>query len=286
MWSVWLVFCDCGFHSVYSLKDKVKRLMEAFWWERLTEGVTGSYSDGLAMLGTSLIWFSVEEWGSVPSLLFDLRPNYGGDNADKGDLLLNAPCTHCCAQCPDPAAGHCWPTPPRENPGQSQSLAQPLVGSLFLSPGSWFTQGFVSALQESVSPGLWKFCNQIPLASKVKFPGGSQSLCQIPRLGKSVVGPRTFLTVWEFIWYNCSAVYGSSAQQLSGGINGDLLQEGLCHTQDCCTQSPCGRALLTALPQETLKHWGRSGSVSVGSSCAHRFCLRPLSVSGRSGVWF
>ena len=29
----------------------------------------------------------------------------------------------------------------------------------------------------------WKFCNQIPLASKVKFPGGSQSLCQIPRLG-------------------------------------------------------------------------------------------------------
>ena len=26
-------------------------------------------------------------------------------------------------------------------------------------------------------------CNQIPLAFKVKFPGGSQSLCQIPRLG-------------------------------------------------------------------------------------------------------
>ena len=27
-----------------------------------------------------------------------------------------------------------------------------------------------------------KFCNQIPLASKVKFPGTSQSLRQIPRL--------------------------------------------------------------------------------------------------------
>ena len=26
--------------------------------------------------------------------------------------------------------------------------------------------------------------------------------------------------------------------QLCGGINGDLLQEGLCHTQVCCTQSP------------------------------------------------
>ena len=27
--------------------------------------------------------------------------------------------------------------------------------------------------------------------------------------------------------------------QLYGGVNGDLLQEGLCHTQVCCTQSPC-----------------------------------------------
>ena len=34
---------------------------------------------------------------------------------------------------------------------------------------------------------------------------------------------------------------------LYGGANGDLLQEGLCHTQVCCTQSacPCGRPLLT-----------------------------------------
>ena len=32
-----------------------------------------------------------------------------------------------------------------------------------------------------------------------------------------------------------------------GGVNGDLLQEGLCHTQVCCTQSPCpcGKPLLT-----------------------------------------
>ena len=39
--------------------------------------------------------------------------------------------------------------------------------------GSWCTQGFVCALQESVSPVLWKFCNQISLASKIKFTGGS-----------------------------------------------------------------------------------------------------------------
>ena len=32
-----------------------------------------------------------------------------------------------------------------------------------------------------------------------------------------------------------------------GGVNGHLLQESLCHTQVCCTQSPCpcGRPLLT-----------------------------------------
>ena len=35
--------------------------------------------------------------------------------------------------------------------------------------------------------------------------------------------------------------------QLYGGVNGGLLQEGLCHTQVCCTQSPCpcGSPLLT-----------------------------------------
>ena len=63
------------------------------------------------------------------------------------------------------------------------TLGWSLMGPLLLSAGSWCTQGFVCALQESVSPVLCKFCIQIPLASKVKFPGGSQALCQIPRLG-------------------------------------------------------------------------------------------------------
>ena len=49
--------------------------------------------------------------------------------------------------------------PPPETPGHAQeSLAQSLVGSLFLSPVSWGTQGFVCALQESDSQLLWKFC--------------------------------------------------------------------------------------------------------------------------------
>ena len=84
----------------------------------------------------------------------------------------------------DPATGHHQPTPLPETPGHSQATwGQSLVGSLLLSPGFWYSQGFVCALQESVSPGLWMFCNQIPLASKVKFPGDSQFLCQIPKLG-------------------------------------------------------------------------------------------------------
>ena len=44
------------------------------------------------------------------------------------------------------------------------------------------------------------------------------------------MGPRTFLTVWAFLWYNCSAPYGSSAWWLYAGTNRDLIQEDLCHT--------------------------------------------------------
>ena len=46
MWSNWLLFCDWGCHSVCPLREKAKRLMEAFWRERLTEGETGPCSDG------------------------------------------------------------------------------------------------------------------------------------------------------------------------------------------------------------------------------------------------
>ena len=46
---------------------------------------------------------------------------------------------------------------------------------------------FFCALQESVSPVLWKFCNQSPLA--FKLPSDSQSLCQILRLGNLLWAP-------------------------------------------------------------------------------------------------
>ena len=65
---------------------------------------------------------------------------------------------------------------------------------------------------------------------------------------------------------------------LYGRVNGDLLEEGLCHTQVYCTQSlcPCSRPLLTrtsAGDTQALK--GRSGSVSVGFPGVHKVLFEP-----------
>ena len=179
---------------------------------------------------------------------------------------------------PDPTAGHCQPTPPPETPGHSRaSLAQSLVGTLLLSPGSCCTQGFICVPQESVSPVLWKFCNQILLASKVKFPWGSQSLCQIPRLGN-------MLWVLECS-KQCENFFGIIVLQfvgclLSGSMVGLMANSSKtayatgCVTQVYCTQSPCpcSRPLLThASTGDSQTFKGRSGSVSVGS-LSHTAC--------------
>ena len=128
---------------------------------------------GRAMLSKSLLQFSVDEQGCVPSLLFPMtKLCIVGVMMVMATSFKRAYAKTVVFSAPDPAAGHCQPMPPSETPGHSQaSLAQSLVWTRFLSPGSWCTRGFVCALQESVSPVLWKFCNQIPLASKVKFPG-------------------------------------------------------------------------------------------------------------------
>ena len=60
---------------------------------------------------------------------------------------------------------------------------------------------------------------------------------------------------------------------LYGGVNGNLLQEGLCHTRVCCTQSsyPCGRPLLTrtSAGDTQTEFWLSLCGVS-GSWCAQR----------------
>ena len=121
-----------------------------------------------------------------------------------------------------------------------------------------------------------------------------------PPLQQATTNPRFFWRlrdthrqVWvSLLWGHCSFLLGPGVHKilfvpskesvspvlckfywLYGGVNGNLLQEGLCHTQVCCTQSPfpCSRPLLThtsAGDTQTLK--GRSGSVFVESPGVHK----------------
>ena len=182
MWSVWLVFCDCGFHSVCPLMDKDKSLVEALWWEGVAVGESGCFSDGCAMLSKSLIQFYIIGQSLDPSL--GLRTNYDRGNGGIGDIFRKDLCQYCCLQCPwlrsrslstHASTGDSWTVT-----GKSGSVSCGVT-----VPFSWVLVHtmFFHALQESISSVLWNVCNQIPLASKVKFPGGSQSFCWTPSLG-------------------------------------------------------------------------------------------------------
>ena len=93
--------------------------------------------------------------------------------------------------------------------------------------------GSVSCGSLLLSPGSW--CAQVSVCAL------QESVSPVP---------------WKFWW-------------LDGGVNGDLLQEGLCHTQVYCTQRPCPRSspLLTC---------ATSGDTQT------QFCL---SLCGVSGSW-
>ena len=108
MWTVWLVFCDCGFHSACPLMEKIRGLWKIPDGRDWLRGKVDLVLMGGAMLSKSLIQFSVDERCCVPSLLFDLRLNYSGGNEDNGNLLQKVLCMHCCTQCRQ----HCWrPSP-------------------------------------------------------------------------------------------------------------------------------------------------------------------------------
>ena len=145
------------------------------------------------MLSKSLIQFSVDGRGHVPSLLFDLKPNYGGGNENNSTSFRRSHACTAALSAPNPAAGHHDPRLCRDSwtlPRKSGSVSCGVP-----APFSW-------VLVHT------RFC-----------------LCP----------PRAYFPVLGKFW------------QLCGGVNGDLVQEGLCHTQACCTQSPwpCGSPLLT-----------------------------------------
>ena len=203
--------------------------LSALWWKRIKglwklpdgrdwlRGKLGLVLMGRGMLSKSLIQFSVDGQGCVPSLF-----TWGQTVVEVMKIMLTSfKRSHSCTATfsnPNPEAGHSWPTPLLKIPGHSQaSLGQSLLGSLLLSPGCW--------------------CTRLSLCPpSVCFP----VLCKFWRL--------------------------------YGGVHGDLLQERLCHTQVCCTQSPWQS---TSDPYLHRRCSGSSVSVSVGSLCT-RFVWAPL----------
>ena len=113
--------------------------------------------------------------------------------------------------------------------------------------------------------------NQIPLAFKVKFPGGSQSLCWIPSLGN---------LLWALeLSQQCENFFGRIVLQFVGCLlGGSLVGFTCCTSQICCSQSPCPHSrpqMAHASAGDTQTHKGRSGWVSCGVQNHCRWWLQP-----------
>ena len=118
----------------------------------------------------------------------------------------------------------------------------------------------------------------------LETPGHSQGSLGHFLLGSLLLSPGSWCI--QVLFVPSKSLFLQSCVS-SGGVNGDLLQEGLCHTQFCCTQSPClcSRPLLThTSPGDTQTLKDRSDSVSVGSPGVHKVLFEPSEHSGRYGV--
>ena len=104
------------------------------------------------MLSKSLIQFSVDEWGCVPSLLFAWGHTMVEVMKIMATSLKRSHAPTATLSVPNPAEGHRRPTPPLETPGHSwASLGQFLVGHCFflLGPGA---QKVLSVPSKSLFP--------------------------------------------------------------------------------------------------------------------------------------
>ena len=105
----------------------------------------------------------------------------------------------------------------------------------------------------------------------------------VPQVGK-FVGPRTFLGVREFLWYNCAVV----GLLLSGSMMGLMETSSKrahatrCMSQVCCHESPssCSRPLLTLASAGDIQTLQRLVWLSLCILVCPRLCLSPLSISG------
>ena len=146
---------------------------------------------GGAMLSKSLIQFSVDEQGCVPSLLFDLRPNCGGSNEGNGDLLQKVPCTHCHTQCPQPCSN---PPPTHASSRHSWTLT-----SKSESVSCRVTAPFICVHEDHYVNGMFW-----PPAKLEKTPWEEANWCVAPHnpYCPSIKGPGggNYFTIWHTMY--------------------------------------------------------------------------------------
>ena len=198
---------------------------------------------GRAMLSKSIIQFSVDGWGCVPSLLFA--------------------CLLCMLSRISPF-GLCatLQTAAHQAPPVRRILQARILECVAISFSLLFTWG--QTMVEVMKIMATSFKGSHACTATLSAPNPAAGHCQpMPpletpghswaSLGQSLVGS---LLLSPGSWCTQGSVYALQESvspvlckfwRLYGGVNGDLPQGGICHTQVCCTQSPCpcGSPLLT-----------------------------------------
>lgn len=197
-----------------------------------------------------------------------------------GPALLDSQDRSC--QCPDPAAGHCGPTPSPELPKRSQaSLPQSLAGSWFLSPGFSCACGFVCVLQQSLFPRPMEVLQSNP--AELQIPRGFPFPLPDPQVGSLLWGLGLAQQCELFGIVDLQFVARPPGGSMVGLTAPSSKRASAAHraAQDCCHQCPCprGRPPLTRPPQETLRllqsgpgSWGGHHSFPWLPLCPPRVC--------------
>ena len=211
------------------------------------------------------------------------RPNYGRGNCGNGNLLQKDLCTHCCIQ-------GLWP---RSRPLLTHASTRDswtLTGKYSsvscgdTAPISWLLvcTKFCTLYKQTCTPNLFpQSCGSSVIKSHwppKRISWESSVPLPDPQVRKYIVGPRTFLTVQDFLWYYCSVWF---VGHLLGGsivarivISSKRAYATPCMTQVYCSQSPCPHSwpLLThASAGDTQTLWQVWLSFCGVSWCAQGF---------------
>ena len=163
MWSFWLVFSHCGFHSICPLMGEDKKFIQASWWERLALGKTpcsvNLQSNLPLMAGTLLPPCSLAWDGPVLDFAVTIVDYtlYGTGNGNcLPGLLLPVPLT--------PRQATVNPHLRQRLPNTHRQVWLSLLWghcSFLLGPG--VHRVLLVPSKSLCFPVLWEFCNQIPL---------------------------------------------------------------------------------------------------------------------------